>query len=186
MTIPKQSEACTFLKGCIQLYEEMLAVIEQCKQEKTNEAERIQGCFEIAIDYKAKLMTDVRAYTFEKTTDEVCFFKKIKPLFSAEVEYYTYCYHVLLFRSNYIEPDQTEWEHFMMRQLQRMGKFKKEHQEFYLYVTAQRTDNDLIWFTRDGEGSDKSLCDGLMGTYLALKRYIEFIQMTLKASSNEW
>lgn len=42
---------------------------------------------------------------FTKIADEIFFFKNVKPLFQAEVEFYTYCYHIALVKTREIEAD---------------------------------------------------------------------------------
>jgi len=54
----------------------------------------IQGCFEIATNYRLQLSGEAATYEFDTVADEVLFFKMIKPLYNAEIEFHTYCYHV--------------------------------------------------------------------------------------------
>lgn len=179
MTMPKQTEAGTFLSKCIQHYDEMLDEIKACKKEKINEEERIQTCFEIAGNYNEKLKEAVRNHDFEKSADEIYFFKHVKPLFLAEVEFYTYCYHIVLFKTKEIEADKKELENFYKRQLVKKEKLRKEHPVFFEYVKEKKTYADLQWFTRSINSRDSSLFDNLMGKYLAIEKFEDYLKRVM-------
>lgn len=179
MTIPKLTEPSTFLKGCLQFYEEMLIEIDECKQEKRCEEERIQNCFEIAGNYKERINEAVRNFNFTNQEDEVFFFKKVKPLFTAEVEYYTYLYHIVLFKTKEMETDKHELEAFYKRQLLKREKLRKEFPAFYEYVQREQTYADAQWFTRHLNTRDCSLFDSLMGRYLAIEKFEEHLKAVM-------
>ncbi len=179
MTIPKLTEPRTFLKGCMQLYEAMLTEVDVCKQEKLCEEERIQGCFEIAGSYKERINEAVRNFNFGNQDDEVLFFKKVKPLFTAEVEFYTYLYHIVLFKTKEIEADKHELGAFYKRQLLKKEKLRKENPAFYDYVQNEGTYADFQWFTRRAQSRDSSLFDSLMGRYLAIEKFEEHLKAVM-------
>jgi hypothetical protein len=170
------SEAGTFLGSCIQLYEDMLAEIKVCKKERLQEEECIQVCFEIAATYKEKLNASVRIHVFANIDDEIFFFKNVKPLFQAEVEFYTYRYHIVLFKTKEMEGDQQELDSYYKRQLLRKDKFKREHPQFYDYVHNKETYADRQWFTRSVNNSDSSLFDALMGKWFALEKFEDYVK----------
>jgi hypothetical protein len=180
MPIPKQTEPGTFLGDCIRLYEDMIAKIKECKKEMLHEEERIQACFEIASSYKERLNALVRGHEFANECDEIFFFKKVKPLFHSEVEFYTYCYHIVLFKTKEIEADKYELESFYKRQLQRNEKMRKEFPAFYAYVQEGHTHADAQWFTRHSNTLDCSLYDSLMGRYLALEKFEDHLKRVMK------
>lgn len=172
----KQHETGTFLSNCIQLYDEMLIKIKACKKNKTDDEERIQTCFEIATAYKEKVNVAVREHEFTNLCDEIFFFKTIKPLFQAEVEFYTYCYHINLFKTKEMETDKQELEDFYKRQLLKREKFRKEQPEFYEYVQEEKTHADECWFTRSFNSKDCSLFDALMGRYRAIEKFEDYLK----------
>lgn len=179
--IPAKTEQGVFLSKCIDLYEEMHEEVKNCKKKKAQEEDRVQACFEIAGCYKEKISAFVRNHEFEKVEDEVLFFKQIKPLFYAEVEFYTYCYHIILFRTKEIEADKDELKSFYKRQLLRREKLKKENPAFYEYVQGRNTYADAQWFTRHSGSRDSSLYDALMGKYLATEKFEDYLRaMMLK------
>lgn len=171
MTMLKQPETGTFLSNCIQLYDEMLESIKACSKENTTEEERIQTCFEIAGSYKEQINDAVRNHHFTDSADEIFFFKQVKPLFQAEVEFYTYCYHIVLFKTKELEADKKELELFYKRQLVKREKLRKDHPVFYDYVENGKTSADLQWFTRGIKSKDSSMFDHLMGKYLAIEKF---------------
>lgn len=171
IAIPKEKGVRTFLGSCIYLYEEMIAEIKACKQKPLQEEEQIQSCFEIAGTYKERINEAVRGYQFTEKSDEVFFFKKVKPLFTAEVDFFTYLYHIALFKTKEIEADKQELEQFYKRQLLKKEKLQKEYPAFIKYIEEDGNNADLQWFIRQGRSSDSSLFDALMGRYLAIEKF---------------
>lgn len=169
--MPKRSESGTFLGDCIQLYDDMLAEIKVCKKKQSNEEERILTCFEIVENYKDKVNEAVRNHDFKNSADEIYFFKNVKPLFHAEAEFYTYCYHNILFKTKELNADKQELRDFYQRQLAKKEKMRKEHPVFCEYVQEKKTYADMQWFTRGIKNSDSSLFDNLMGKYLAIEKF---------------
>lgn len=180
-TIQVPSTTGSFLLRCIQFYEEMVNDIKLCKRKCLEKQAEIQCCFEIATNYVGRLSLDVKDYEFESLTDEILFFKKIKPLFTAEAEFYTYYYHAELFKNTVEDNCPVELETFYRRQLQRMTKFCREHPVFYAYVQEEKICNDATWFIRNQKDRTTSSHDKLMATYWAIKRYEEFVHSELKS-----
>jgi hypothetical protein len=179
-TIQVPENSGSFLLRCIQFYDEMLNDIKLCKRKGLEKQAEIQCCFEISTNYIGRLSNDVKSYEFENIKDEIFFFKKLKPLFTAEAEFYTYQYHAELFKSTVEDKCPMEMELFYRRQLQRMTKFSREHPVFYNYVQEEKNCNDASWFTRDPEDRSRSSHDKLVSTYWAIKRYEEFVETELK------
>lgn len=175
----------SFLCSCMGLYEQMLDEIKLGKRKIMNKEELFQQCFETACNYKDSLNRRVRSYDFESTDDEIFFFKKIKPLFSAEVECYVFCYHVVLFESSEIDNDKEGRDSFYKRQLNRMDRFRRDNKEFYNYVIAESTCADKAWFTRHNGDKENSLFDRLMGTYLAIQKFEVYISGLIGTSSGK-
>lgn len=184
-TIQVPENAGSFLICCIQLYEQMLNDVKLCRRKNLDKQTEIQCCFEIATNYIGRLSVDIKDYSFESLKDEIFFFKKIKPLFTIEAEFFTYQYHAELFKSNVEDDCQQELEIFYQRQLQRMTKFSQNHPFFYAYMQEGKTDNDHLWFIR--KPGETTVCshDKLMATYGAIKRYEEFVAAELKCTGKE-
>jgi hypothetical protein len=175
-TIKVPEHTGSFLVNCIQFYGEMLNDIKLCKRKGFDKQAEIQCCFEIATNYLGRLSADIKEYVFESRTDEIFFFKKIKPLFTVEAEFFTYQYHAELFKSNVEEDCQQELELFYNRQLQRMTKFSRDYPAFYAYMQEERTENDHLWFIRSDDQRTNCSHDKLLATYGAIKRYEQYVQ----------
>lgn len=186
-TIQLPENGGSFLRKCIQHYEKMQHEIRQCRKKEHDVENDIQCCFDVASSYRVELLNMVTDYEFESESEEIFFFKQIKPLFTAEVEYYSFRYHAELFSNTVEDNDPMEIELFYQRQLQRMDRFSRENFQFYDYVSEGRSDKDSCWFTRcnagdipENERRNSSSHDKLMGTYIALKKYIAFVNLELK------
>ncbi len=179
MPLPDMSYSAFLVKG-MQLYEAMQRDIQLFQKKELERETTIQGCFDITHNYRSKLNDEVSSYSFENTAAEVCFFKTIKPLFNAEAEYHTYCYHAEIFLKTVEDSDPMEAELFYRRQLQRMEKFSRDHRELYEYLMADRIDRDTEWFTRLADNPASSFYDKQVGTWLAIRRYEEIVQDKLQ------
>lgn len=176
-----------FLRIGILLFEQMENEITKCKAAGLEEDVEMQCCFDIASNYRVKLLDMVADYKFKSQLAEIFFFKNLKPMFTAEVEFLSYCYHAHLFKKTTEDNDPMEIEVFYRRQFERLERFKRENHEFYIYVTQEKSENDKAWFTRcdscdvpEFEIKRSTSHDKLMGTYLALKKYMAFIEIKLK------
>ncbi len=179
-TIQVPSTSGSFLIRSIRFYEDLLNDIKLCRRKGMNEQEELESCFEMATNYITQLAKDVSGYQFGSPTDEILFFKTIKPLFTAEAEYFTYCYHAVMFKDSVSEQGRTELEVFYRRQLQRRNKFSRENLAFYEYMIAGSTVNDHCWFKRLEVDPFRCLFDKQLATYVAIQKYELFIQEALK------
>ncbi|NCU06077.1 MAG: hypothetical protein GXC73_19110 [Chitinophagaceae bacterium] len=176
IALPKPVAVSQLLNASLSLVEEMHASIKSIKKKNLSEEDCIQLCFEAATNCKEQVIALVRTYHFRTLDEEIFFFKKIKPVISAEVEYYTYRYHVVLFKTQEAENYEAELKSFYKRQLLRKEKFKNEFEDFCKYVTEDSTYADKEWFTRHSQSKDSSLFDGLMGRYLAIEKFEMYIK----------
>jgi hypothetical protein len=165
-----------FLQTQHRLYQDMQHDIRLYQQKGLGIEPTIQGCFDIAHTYKAKLTAEVSGYVFENLADEVLYFRHLRPLFHAETEYHSYCYHVELFRRTVEDDDPLELELFYRRQVKRLEKFCWENRELTEYLMTGGTDRDATWFTRSAEDPESSHYDKTVGMYLALIRFEKYVQ----------
>jgi hypothetical protein len=152
----------------------MLAEFEFLEEHATEE-EWAQKCFEHAASYKEKVMLKARTVQFTNEYDEISFFKHIKPLFTAEVEFHTYLYHIALIKIKEKDHEVPALLAYYKRQLLRIDKFNIGNSSFCDYVESGATNLDRAWFTRRFQCKDGSLFDGLMGKYISnikLKEYL--------------
>jgi hypothetical protein len=107
----------------------------------------IEICFKCSLDFWAKLQKQIKKDGFQSPEEEIYFFKKVKPRFTAYIEYYTCRYHALLFRPS---DDQLELARFWKWELRKIEKFNEINQDFCRYVRDGLTERDAEYFLRAG------------------------------------
>ena len=166
------------------LYSEMLQDIEKAWQHAEPDREKSDTCFWIAHDYWNRLKKMVRSIDFENDQDEIDFFRVTKPLFSAYIEYY-----VLLSESLMFVPDDPAAELiFWDEEQKRYDRFTAKHKTFIDYYEQGQTKKDKIFFLRknyhqenpktfnyDNDLDLSTGYDQVLGTFLAFKKYLEYI-----------
>lgn len=127
-----------------------------------------------------KLMAD---YTFCSVQEEICFFRKIKPLFTSEMEYAQLLCNALLFL-----PGEEGQHAYWQREGGRLASFVREHRAFCRYYRMGSSRCDAHYFTRVNDGNrilplrhypDEGLVsryDPLVGRLLTLRRYNVYVQ----------
>jgi len=128
-----------------QLYARMQEDIEAAETGCSNEMRSVETCFSIALSYWNRIRDIAETHVFPSQADEVCFFKHIKPLFLSAMEYYMLLYQALLFKPT---SDEDELLSYWLKQLNRVDQFVERHREFYQYCQSDRTEHDLLYFTR--------------------------------------
>src|SRR5580658_575699 len=78
-------------------YQVLLAVFHSHENEYKAEVEMVEACFRASLDSWSKMGKLARKIGFRDESEEIMFFKVVKPSFGACLEYYTYRYHALLF-----------------------------------------------------------------------------------------
>jgi hypothetical protein len=139
--------------------------------------EEIEACFGSCYRYWSLVSAKAMNYPFSGLAEEIEFFKKIKPLFVAQMDYYQLLYHALLF-----QPETTPelLQSFWQRESQRLPDFIQDHHSFYFYYTTGGTWQDADLFTRrPATGLTEephSASDHLVSRLLALQRYADHLQ----------
>ena len=170
-----------------QLYQSLLKDIDECKEKFPCLRKQVEHIFVICNQYWAIVCDDAVNNHFETKEEEIYFFKHSKPLFAAQLEYYSLYYHALLFKSEVYDP--VKIRQFWIRESTRLDKFIAEHRDFYEYYKAGGSDKDVIYFTR-GRNSLNTSVDGLdlnantshdslVATLIALERYNGYVQNEL-------
>ena len=166
--------------------------IAHCRQKQLDRLCEVECCFHIAERYWAKLRAELSVYIFPSTAEEIQFFKYTKPRFTAEVEFYSLCYHAELFRKDVHDED--DRRKFWMRESQRLLRFIQDNETFYNYYTQGSTHYDDQFFVRkDAEGSSfprsrvydleekaATPLDSLVSTLLALEQYAAFVKKEMQ------
>lgn len=175
-----------------QLYVQLRQDIALCKQKGMDCQTKCECCFQIAEKYWKLLKERLKEYMFENTTDEIEFFKQIKPLFIAEIEYYR-----LLLNTTHFRPEDNEIEEakdYWLKQSNRLGKYIAENFEICTYMQTGRTDKDAEWFVRNSSAGcnlqhmvahepDSTVArshDYLAGQFLAFEKYSKYADEKFK------
>jgi hypothetical protein len=93
----------------------------------------------------SKLKRQVSAYTFEHTTEEIHFFKEVKPLFYSKYIYFINVYNFLMQLPAGGEDALRSYINFHLTDLQR---FFDNNKAFYQYYRSGSTQMDAVYFTR--------------------------------------
>jgi hypothetical protein len=179
-------------KKAEQLYQSMLTDLLYCQQKGMNQQKEIECCFQISNKYWALLKNEVANYVFKNAADEIEFFKRLKPSFISEIEYYSLLYHAQLFKESTNEL--CKQEQFWKREAERLEKFKKENRDFYRYYKKGDTKNDKKWFLRanndlsnfrmanayDLDVNANTSHDYLVAKLIALKKYLDYVNKELE------
>lgn len=131
----------------LQYYAQMQEEICQLEAYSKNEIARLEGCFSIALSYQDKIKKLSASYVFRYESDEIHFFKNIKPLFMGATEYYTLLYQAVLFKP---ANDKNQRIAYWQQQLKRVDRFYNRHREFYQYYISGHTHRDRLYFILPG------------------------------------
>jgi hypothetical protein len=167
----------------------MLNEIQKCKNLDVSEFQIAEQCYWIAWEYYFMLKELVRQAPFKNESEEIEFFREVKPRFTAHMEYFINLVEILLLAENDKCRSGKLWEEEMLR----YSRFYRKNQEFIEYYVSGSTSMDRTYFLR----SEKKLCndskaivfdadtkfstshDGLVRSLLAYKMYMEYIQKKL-------
>ena len=171
-------------------YQQLLADIDAHQGSGRPETEIVEKCFKSGLDHWAKVYKRVSRQGFASKREEIVFFKEVKPGFTAWIEYYTYRYHVLLFRPSSSTPD---IERFWEWEQRKMERFYENNREFCRYIREGATDRDSDYFLRspcppcnarasaclmyDLESEMSSPMDHLVTMIKAYELYEKYIQL---------
>jgi hypothetical protein len=170
----------------VSLYHQFQKDLAHCGCRAKGYERHVETCFQLAYQYIVKLNAKLDHHEFPSEENEIDFFKRWKPRFTAELEFCKFVYHSLLFT-----PGQSDQQNgFWKREYLRLDTFKVEQKEFADCYYNQRKDRDAYYFLRRfykeehlpevqvGEADRLALTNGdpLVGTLLALERYKMYVE----------
>ena len=145
-----------FKQACEELYQELLSELYQCRRLELAPSSRIAFCFKISVDYWNRLRQFAGEQGFQSETDEIWFFKNIKPKFTALIEYYTLVYNAELFMPRLrLEDAQAFWN----KEADKVKNFYGQHADFCAYYKSGCTECDHLYFLRSNVNGHK--CSGM-------------------------
>lgn len=128
------------------LYNELLIDLTgiQGKQELILDiAKKCIGCVKLSM---GRLREEVVGNQFSKITDEIFFFKQIKPVFHRHLIFWAYVSNIELLRPI---GDKEEVQMYLQRELNKLSHFFTSHAGFYSYCRSGETMMDELYFLRD-------------------------------------
>jgi RteC protein len=174
-------------------YRQLLAAIGAHQGNVRPEVEMVEACFKSSLDHWGRIYRQVSQQGFRTPAEEIGFFKAVKPGFRAWIEYYTYRYHVLLFRPS---GNVLETQRFWKWEERKMERFYESNEEFCRYMKEGSTSRDKEYFLRtscarsggrscaqlmyDLDSEMSSPMDHLATTIKAYELYEKYIQLTIQ------
>jgi len=131
-------------------YQQLLRATALYQESEKPELEKIEACFKCSLDYWSKVKQGVKEFGFRTPGEEIHFFKKIKPLFTAYIEYFTQLYHALLFMP---VNDDLELRRFWKWEMRKIERFQENNAAFCRYMQEGATDKDTEYFLRSAENT---------------------------------
>jgi hypothetical protein len=175
---------------CASLYRKLQRDIAACKTGDLPCARRVEYCFGLAVTQWMELSKKLRHHHFASEENEIRFFKILKPKITAEIEYYSFVYHALLF-----QPDEGDaLILFWRREYERLERFKTANPDFIRCYEADHNERQPWFFLRkyyikgnaadahiyDADAALSTNGDGLTATLLALLKYNEYVKVKLE------
>lgn len=187
------------------LYQEMLKDIERCMGLSHPEKENAESCFWIARNYWEKLKEEVKKRVFKNASEEIRFFREVKPQFTFHIEYFVILTEALQFEPSVLQApadirnqmSHDSWEtanqkiitEYWEQEEKRFKRFCQKHGEFIEYYESGEHCKDSLYFLRENDtrkdailmslyDTDKDLStyySQLLRSYLANKRYWNYV-----------
>jgi hypothetical protein len=106
---------------------------------------KAEAAIQICRQHLLQLKTLIQQYGFADQTEEIHFFKTIKPRFLHPLLYYTGIFNI---HTNWPESSETILREYIKRKLYRLKQFFKKHHHFYRYYKTESTFMDHTYFVR--------------------------------------
>ena len=156
----------------------MVAELTHCKNKKPDFRTEIECCFQISQNCFSDLEHAMESYHFKSPSEEIEFYKELKPKFIASIQYYNLLYHAELFKP----AEGSVVKEFWIKEGLRMNRFILDHQVFYDYYKSGATGMDEKFFlsvAENSKGEKQMYYDEWMGQLLAFERYNEYVTVQL-------
>ena len=153
------------------LYEMMLQEMEVCSKLLPHTMAGIECCFNLSQKHWSGIEQKLEDHRFLSKTDEIEFYKQVKPLFKSQIEYYNLLYQAEIFKPHE-EPG--AMKEFWIKEQQKLDRFIQDHSAFYIYYKNGATNRDEEYFlsvSNESENGKIIYTDDLITTLMALERY---------------
>lgn len=180
-----------------QLYEKMLVEMEACGKRFSTEKEQVECCFQTCERYWNALLKLLNHRQFRTVSDQIWFFKTVKPAFTGLLEYFALVYKAALFHPE-TGSDIHEIRNFWKKELRHAEKFLSENEQFYTYYKTGRTEMDEVYFVRASDPCDpsaqpihrnhyagaffqnNSTHDGIFAAIMARDKYLGYVKRKIE------
>lgn len=146
---------------------------------------QIESCYEISDRYWTTAKQKLIKFEFHSKQEEIFFFKKIKPAFTSEIEYFK-----LLYNLEVVITSDKQIDKFLLLERKRLQRFINHNSDFYAYYKDDRSDLDETYFLRannksnhksnlrpyDNEKRARTSHDHLVAAIKALEKYEKYLQ----------
>lgn len=176
-----------------EIYQSMVNSLNAIDLQPSPERDAAAKAFMICLQHWSRLQACVMSEGYDSLEYEIYFFKRVKPLFTGRIEYFTKIFQSLAF----IPPDPVGWPAYWAKEAGRLAQFYDQHTAFVEYFRKGYTHHDEEYFVRsvdaevpvvwrtpyDSSAFLSSTHDGLVAQLWAHERFHEFATIRLKSIS---
>jgi len=171
----------------IELYRQLEQQLDKLETEASGDLELIKHCYRATEEAMVQLKTFISSYTFKNVTEEIYFFKELKPKFYSRLIYYVKLFEI---ETNKPVGAIQAQRKYLSKLLTGINRFNQEHISFYKYYRSGAVHMDAAYFTRDKFDihigfdisyfdCDQSFCtnhDYTVATLLANERLTDYLE----------
>lgn len=129
-------------------YAAMKAALTDVSYKRINKLQKAEESYSTVLESISRLKDYIFSYTFEDASEEVHFFKEVKPRFLKELIYYSELYHLEACLPVGDADIQTS---YYKHELERLRIFFERNQQLYNYYRSGKTYYDEMFFLRDAD-----------------------------------
>lgn len=171
------------------LYSEMLVELNRCKSQGIPESVIAEACFRLSLNYWLEVKVRFIKRIMQVDSEEIEFFREVKPQFTAHIEYFLLLNQGLLFVPEKLGDKIKYWEEEALR----LERFYQRHKEFIRYYQSNEKGQDVYYFLQRNNknlytGQEKiyndsdcrSSHDCRVRSFLANRMYNEYVNTRLR------
>ena len=127
------------------LYKEMDRRLSEINSSETNDIQRLKNSSSAILQFLNRLKEFITNYNFTDKSDEINFFKNIKPKFLSKLIYYRNAFEI---QSRLPFSSSDNKKKFLLKELSKINEYQKDNKEFLGYYRAHSTIFDEVYFIR--------------------------------------
>ena len=127
------------------LFNQMENSLDEINLNETDILQRLKYSSRTILSSISRLKTFIASYEFLDITDEINFFKKIKPKFSSKLIFYQKAYEIQLYLPIGQLP---EIKNYYFKEIQKIDKYLNDNKDLFSYYRSNSTLFDQIYFVR--------------------------------------